>query len=191
MTGSPDFQAFLDPGETLLWQGRPTGDLYADRDSPNRGAMRWLTWALFGGLPVFLVFTLGRNLSGSLPGTALLIAVGVMFALAGWYFTTGKPYFDAHRRRKSRYALSDRRILTATPRGNGFRIRAQNIDPKAPIAWDGHDPGDVTQTITHDLGPDTRQVRTVQGFYKIAGAENVYARMRAAQKDLHQGARAK
>ena len=181
-TGAPDWQSALRDGERLLWHGRPVGDVFARRDRAHGHLGQILSILFFGGLAYFVVTMLSPALKGSFLGMAgLWLFVALMF-LVVLQLTYGKPYMDAWARRRSWYALTDRRLLTARRGLFGLSLSKRNIHSTAGIFWDNHDPGDVTQLVPAEPALGTRAYR--QGFYKIPEAGKVAALMHEAQAGL-------
>lgn len=98
----------LASGERLLWSGRPA-----------RG-LRWRSedWALLPFGLVFFLFSLGW-VGAAVWGQAPFFFVlwGFPFVAAGFYMAIGRFFWDARKRRKTRYALTDHRALILTEAG--------------------------------------------------------------------------
>jgi hypothetical protein len=106
-----DFTGRLLNGERVLWLGRPSqGLLFTSRD--------WLMIPfslLWGGFAIFWEATVLQTRSSA---PLLFKLWGVPFILIGLYLIAGRFVFDAWIRRKTRYALTNQRILIA--RSGGF-----------------------------------------------------------------------
>lgn len=96
------FQGRLLPGERVLWEGQPAqGLLMTSRDAlliPF--SLVWCGFAVF--------WTFGANGMGAPP---FFLLWGAMFICIGLYFVVGRFAADAWLRRRTYYAVTDRRVL--------------------------------------------------------------------------------
>ena len=101
-TRQDEFPARLLDGEKILWSGRPTqGLLFTARD--------WflIPFSVFWcGFAIFWETMVLRSKASS-----LFALWGMPFILAGVYFTVGRFAVDLWLRRRTRYGLTNRRIL--------------------------------------------------------------------------------
>ena len=102
-TGDP-WAGFLDPGETILWQGRPNGNL----------RFKWGNIAI----SVFGVFFFGfavhwTNMAAQ-TDDFIFPLFGLPFMVIGAYMVVGVHFFDAYKRRKTFYTLTTKRAFIAT-----------------------------------------------------------------------------
>src|SRR5215831_7176076 len=101
---SLDFPVRLLDGERILWQGRPAqGIVLTARD--------WLLIPFSVVWCGFVFFWEAMVLRMQAPG--FFAFWGVPFVLAGLYFTVGRFVVDIWLRRRTRYALTNRRIVIA------------------------------------------------------------------------------
>ncbi|MGF1503333.1 MAG: hypothetical protein ACFBSD_16125 [Paracoccaceae bacterium] len=113
---------YLAPGETLLWTGRPGGGVrlrYEDIFAIPTGL------AVTGGM-LFAGWPLLRGDGGLLGGT---VAWG--FLAIGLWLSGGRLLWDAYRRARTVYALSDARAIVAS-RALGRRLQSYPIGPDTP-----------------------------------------------------------
>jgi hypothetical protein len=106
-----DWAARLEPGERLLWQGRPVPPARPQLWPPlDRSARRMLA-ALLAGLALILILQIGPRAGalGWLALAGLLAPLG--FGL--WFFSGGQARWTRFWLLRSRYALTDRRALIA------------------------------------------------------------------------------
>jgi hypothetical protein len=93
------------PGEKIVWSGRPTqGLLLTGQD--------WLLIPfslLWGGFAVFWETSVLAQTQAPL----MMKLWGIPFVLAGLFFIAGRFLLDAWVRRRTRYAVTNRRILIA------------------------------------------------------------------------------
>jgi len=138
MTTAPDtpdipesWKPFLDPGEHILWQGRPDGRL--------RLKGRNLLISGFGvGFLAFSVFWV--IMAFSFPGTQndpvgwLFPMFGLPFVLVGLWLVFGVHFYDAYKRSKSFYTLTSKRAFIGSDLG-GRRLQSYPIDKDATLAF--------------------------------------------------------
>lgn len=113
MPGSEVLHARLNPGERLLWSGRPQQGLLIVRRHvillPLIGI--WLAGAIMQLLHSF-----------ESDATLVEVAIGSLLVAAGIYGLVGTLAMDAWVRGRTWYGLTDRRLLIDAPRrGGGFR----------------------------------------------------------------------
>jgi len=111
----------LEPGERLLWSGRPKQGLVL-RPSDAFLVPFICIWA---GIPLFGLVKLleggsGANRPHGTTPPPLLAILPFAFVLAGLYFAIGRFWVDARMRRATCYGLTDRRIIIRT--GMGARV---------------------------------------------------------------------
>lgn len=132
-------QGELQPGERLLWTG-----------SPRRGVRLVAADAfmipfslLWGGFALYWEYGVLQE------GAPLFFAIwGVPFVLVGIYITVGRFFVDAYRRSRTRYALTDRRILIISE-SFGRRVDSINLATLSQLGLSVR--SDRSGTIT--LGP--------------------------------------
>jgi hypothetical protein len=113
----------LEPGERVLWQGRP---------DPQRLLARWdpllipfsVAWAGFA------VIWTALAVGSSSPGIAV---IGLPFVALGLYFVAGRFVVKGRRSRESRYVLTDRRAVVVGPGGGEVALagRVAQVRPRA------------------------------------------------------------
>jgi hypothetical protein len=102
LTAQRKFERFLEPGEKLLWSGRPATGL---RLRPS-DAVRIPFGLFFCGAVVHMVST--TSASG---GWQFFHLWALFFAAIALYLVVGRFFVDAHRRSTMLYGLTDRRAL--------------------------------------------------------------------------------
>lgn len=150
MARRPDpgpFAAHLQPGERLLWTGRPAGD-FRFRIGSRRGLGREELLCLLVGL-AFAVTGLqvffgaagpAAAQGGPAPGEALF---ALAVAAVGVGLILGPHWADMRRRRRQHYALTDRRALILT----GDRLSAHDLGPDTPAEPIPGTPGGVVVAL--------------------------------------------
>lgn len=160
MSKTPDGWAdILEPGETIVWQGRP------------RASIRWrdlISVQTVMGV-FFIVFTTvwlkgAIWMGGSMPGGAgdMLIIFklfGAVFLAVGVYMALGRLFVDAFVRARTWYTLSDRAAYIATDVFGQRKLkRYSGADMVEPRLEDGT-PGAVwfaSETRTYTSGSRSR-----------------------------------
>jgi hypothetical protein len=100
----------LQPGEELLWIGRPDPDKHF---SPSDRFLVPFS-LLWGG---FTLFWEGSVIAGRAPAFFLLF--GAAFVAVGLYFMFGRFIYKAHRKRRTVYAVTNRRVLSVVTGSSG------------------------------------------------------------------------
>jgi len=117
----------LTPGERILWVGHPDpGRWFGPADAylvPF--SLFWLGFAIF-----WEVNALTRVLDAPSQQPFLLIFpdFGVPFVLIGLYFAFGRFIVKSRRRRRTEYALTDRRVIAVERRAGGEVVQATFLD---------------------------------------------------------------
>jgi len=107
-TDSNNWEAYLDPDEKLIWQGAPATGL--------RFSGSGFILSFFGIF--FLAFALfWTGIAASMGGDSGIEGIfplfGVPFVLIGLWLVAGHWFFDAYKRKRSRYALTNKRAIIA------------------------------------------------------------------------------
>lgn len=176
----------LEPGERLLWQGRPhQGFLIRWSDVP----MMAVGTAFLALSILFMAHAVTAWRAGDEAG-GQMVGFGVALIVFGLYAVFGPPIGDMLRRQNSAYALTDRRALIETDfMGRG--LTAVPITPDSPVALKPGNPPSAMFTIirrrgfTLDrlLGAARGKGDELAGFDHIEEAEEVVAMMRRIQKE--------
>jgi len=183
---NPNWQPYLDPDESLLWQGTPVTGLRF----PPKAAL-----TSFGGLFLLgfaLFWTLGAGagiLSGAWrsEGTGMRVFMvifplfGLPFVALGVYLVIGHYFHDAKRRRQTRYALTNRRALIAY-HGRPFSLRSWPILPDTMLDYA---PGpEASISFATELQVDSEGDKSYSriGFDRITEGDAVYRLIRKIQR---------
>jgi hypothetical protein len=159
--------SLLEPGEDLLWSGRPDQRRYALR----QGVLKTVV-ALF-----LVIFALAWMYGASQAGGYTWMIGWLFFALGLWLFT--EPFRRYREARATRYILTSRRALilagnqkVATPVASFQNLECMNVSGGL---------GDVLfiETVI-DTGDEGRYISR-DGFIGIADAEKVEREMRRLQ----------
>lgn len=115
---------YLNPGKRVLWEGRPPGRLF-----------------LFRGIDVFfvsfsIVWAMGATAAvlPALKSGAFFFGFGLIFLVAAVYVTIGRFLHDQYLRRRTVYAVTDKRAMIAKS-AFGRQVRDLPITPALPVAF--------------------------------------------------------
>ncbi len=156
---SSGWAPYLDDGETLLWQGRPDDRLFLLRKADGLLIPFSLFW---GGFALFW------NLSAWAMGAPLFFKLfGLPFLAIGLYVIIGRFFVDQMIRRKTIYALSDRRAFIATS-AFGRSLREMTISHHTQLTYL---PGKTTTLIlgTPASQRPTRDMRSMGQWHGASG----------------------
>ena len=166
------WDGILDPGERILWQGRPEDGF------EFRGPM--LVPMLVGAF--FTVFALIWIAAVLAEGEPLAALFGVIHLSVGLGLMAGAPLWQRHRRRHSWYTLTDRRAFIATdvwPEGR--RLNSWPITPEMKLTLIEGPPDTLNFAMTTRRAKN-RTRRVPVGFERIADGRAVLALMRGVQR---------
>lgn len=168
---SDGWDGILDPGEKILWQGRPDGAFAFDW-----GAVFPLIFGLFfAGFALFWMVM--ASLAGGFFWMFGLLHFGVGIAIA-----LGPVFWPTWRRRHTWYTLTDKRAFIATDIPfKGKKLDFYPIDAGTVFSFYDEDLATIhfaekiTQTKKHGVS------RTKIGFERIPDGRNVLRLMREVQ----------
>ena len=173
MTGGvpAGWEGILDPGERILWQGRPDAQL-AIGVAEVMGGLFGLAFAGFA-----LLWMIIAAMGGGFFWTFGLLHFGVGLGIA-----FGPPLWSVHRRRRTWYTLTDRRAFIATDtRFTGRTLRSWPIRPDTALTLaEGRPP---SLWFAQELRRGKRgSFHMPVGFERITDAPAVMALMRGIQR---------
>ena len=168
----PGWDGILDPGEEIVWQGRPDQAFHVSaRDIPPA------LFALF--FTGFAVFWMNR--------AATMAGPFWMFGLI--HFSVGlgifwKSVFGAtHRRRRTWYTLTDRRAFIATRSlRKGKELKSYPIAADTRLTYQDGPPATIHFARERRRGNKGRSYTVPIGFERIADGPDVLARLRRIQR---------
>lgn len=168
------WQGILDPGEKILWQGRPdTRVVFTLNQLPE------IAFGLFfAGFALF--WTVMATAMGGIFGL-----FGLPFLAVGLMILFKSNYIAAERRRYTHYTLTSRRAIIATAFPYAARkLKSYPIDAGSPLEFE--DLGEVGSIIFSRItrtGQESGHTTTETGFERIADAHHVWALMRHIQQE--------
>lgn len=182
---SERWEDYLDPGERLLWTGKPAQGVRVTRGRvlTSLGGLFVLGFALFwtAGASGGLWWPGGPKMEGPLFWFFVLFPLfGIPFIGLGLFMTIGHFFHDAKTRGKTRYALTDRRALIATA-GPPRVLKSWPIRPDTVIDYQPGNEGTIHLATETSRDSDGDVTRTRVGFDLIPDADRVYRLIRGIQ----------
>lgn len=189
------WEDILSPGETILWQGRPDsriawGDLLGMRSLQGAAlaafAVVWMLQAsrVTGVMSQVRVRPDQAEPLGGLGG--YFSYFGLIFLAVGLYTMAGRLVWDAMKRRRTWYTLTDRAAYIATDL-LGRKLDRHELRPDQPLELEDGEPGAVwfAERLVHhpgrwtSVGGDRRYqgpytARHRVGFERISDARTVW-----------------
>jgi hypothetical protein len=176
--------AIVEPGESLLWAGRPVQGL---RLAPSDLVMIPFS-LLWGGFAIFWEVT------AVVGGAPLLFRIwGIPFVLVGLYMIAGRFFVDAYRRARTFYGLTDTRVLIVVV-GSTRKLTALDLAAQKEIQVDeaAGGRGTIRFGVAGESGSGMRFGRGNKNeppsFEGIPEVGAVYARIRESRRALRSGA---
>ena len=123
------WEDYLDADEKLLWQGAPATGLRFS----GKGAVMSVFGVFFFGFSVFWI-TMAATMANT--GSAfdfLFPLFGLPFVAVGFWLVIGHWFFDAYKRKKSRYALTNKRAIIARS-VFGRKLESYEITENSPVS---------------------------------------------------------
>ena len=165
------WEGILDPGEAILWQGRPDGKV-----TWRIGHVMTFVFGL-----VFAGFALFWMIMASQAGGGFWM-FGLIHFAAGIGLAFGPPFWSAWRRRHTWYTLTGQRAFIATDIPfQGRALKSFPITPATTIDYQAGEP--ATIHFAHEYRSTKHGSRRVPvGFERIENGAEVYRLIREAQK---------
>lgn len=191
--GTP-LDRYLDPGEKLVWSGRPkqglrlqAGDVFVIPFSLMWGGFAFFWEASVLGLTPLTIHT-HVAMHGGAP---LLMAIwGIPFCLVGLYMIFGRFFFDAYARCKTWYGVTDRRAIVLK---SAFSTNITSFDynnlTNLNLVERKDNSGDILFGFPGPWGniggsdwPSSRRAPRTPGFYLLPQARTTYNLIRELQQ---------
>jgi len=170
----PGWDHILDPGEQIVWQGQPDGKIVF--------RVRSLAGVAFGlffsGFAVF--WMIGASQAGG-----YFWMFGLIHFFVGLCVAFGSIFWSAASRRHTWYTLTNRRAFIATDIPlKGRTLKSYPISPDTVLEYDAGDP--ATIHFAHEYRSSKNgSTRHAIGFERIADGADVYAQIRAIQRESY------
>ncbi len=175
-TGGPsaaDWALMLEPGETMLWWGRPLPG--------GKGTAASKTLTMIGALFAFVgaVFLpIGLLVQAETLFTVIFTGLGAIFVILGLGMILVPRLQQRKEMRASQYALSDRRALVY----DGRQLHSWLLTPGMRADYLPGDPGSIIFGAEElALTVNNRPIFRDLGFLRIADAAEVMAQIRQLQ----------
>jgi hypothetical protein len=170
MTPPDPWQGLLEPGERILWQGRPD----AHPDWRMLSVQRTVLGAVFAIVALIWIVQ-ASTLAG---GGGLVTLIGLPFLGLGLYQLGGHVLWDAFRRARTWYTLTDRRAFIATDLPlRGKRLQSYPITRDTLLSFDDAPLASIGFAFAPVPLKRTTRLRMI-GFERIADGRAVYALIR-------------
>ncbi len=168
----PGWEGILDPGEAILWQGRPDGKV------------AWRIGHVFSFLfgLAFAGFALFWMVMASQAGGGFWM-FGLIHFFVGLGLAFGPPFWSAWKRRHTWYTLTDRRAFIATDLPmRGRALKSYPITKSTALDYQAGEP--ATIHFAHEYRSTKNGSRRVPiGFERIEGGAEVYRIFRHLQQE--------
>lgn len=170
MSAPDPWEGLLDPGEEILWQGRPDAGVRIDTSRPME---------LLMGLFFMLFAVVWMNMASRAGGNFWMF--GLIFFGIGFYNAIGVHLWKAHVRARTHYTLTNKRGFIATDVLGRRRLHSHAIDADSPV--------ELTEGALSSVYFATERKRRKRGyseipvgFEQIADGREVYRHIRAIQQ---------
>jgi hypothetical protein len=173
------WDAYLDRGEKLLWEGAPAGGLKFRASD----LVQSLFGLVFGGFAIFWITMASEMTSkGNAPGpVAFFPLFGIPFVLVGAYMVFGRFFWKAYKRSKTRYALTDKRAIIASS-AFGRKLKSYPISDGTRLEYEPGDAATIWFAEEERRGSKGRRYTVKHGFEYIPNGDEVYRLMRKVQQ---------
>lgn len=168
------WEGILDPGETILWQGRPDGSLVIRPAHIATGVFG----LFFAGFALFWMMMASM-------GGGYFWMFGLLHFGVGLGVMVGGPLYSLILRRRSWYTLTSRRAILASDLPVvGRRLESYPISRDTPITFEESDPFASIHFATRQTRGRNGVTTHPVGFERIAEGRRVLALMRQLQSEL-------
>lgn len=183
------WEDILEPGETILWQGRPD-NVVVWRNVLSVESAFGLVFGLFALFWIIAAVGMG-GVGGINPIGLIFPLFGLPFLATGVWMVVGRIIWDARQRGRTWYTLTDRTAFIATDSGGTRKLETYPLRAEMDIQLEDGDPGTVwfERKIAHHPGrwsggPGNKRYRgpstsvTPIGFRRIDDPRRVYRLLR-------------
>ena len=177
------FRDELDPGERIIWSGRPQQGLIL---RPADALMIPFS-IMWGGFAIFWEFT---AVSGGAP--FFFVLWGIPFVLVGLYMIFGRFFVDAAQRNKTYYALTNERVIIISGlfNQNVKMLKLQKL-PEINISTKSNGKGTITFGASRPMAwmyagggfPNTGRYNLAPSFEMIDDVKTVYQKIKYLERE--------
>ncbi len=174
---SGGWDAYLDRGEKLLWEGAPLPGL---RFKPSDIFIS-LFGAFFFGFAVFWI-SMASSMTSGMGGFEILFPLfGLPFVAVGAYLMIGRFFWEAFVRTKTRYALTNKRGIVAKSAW-GRSLKSWSITRNTEIEYLPGPAATLYFAKEEKRGSKGSRYTVKKGFEYIPDGDAVYRLMRQVQQ---------
>jgi hypothetical protein len=175
------WEGIIDPDERILWQGKPVSRLVFRPSDLVISAFG----VFFFCFAVFWMTMAGWISSGTGPMGYIFPLFGIPFVLVGAYMLFGKYFWDAYRRRRTWYTLTDRRAFIATDIIGNRTLKDYRIEPDSDITL-LEEGGEQTIWFAEVVKRGQKGATYTEpvGFELLADGREVYSVMQDVRRQL-------
>ena len=174
---APGWEGYLEPGERVLWQGRPRGGI----DWRRFAGQRTVIGLVFMGFALFWVISAFRAGASGLLG-AVFPLFGLPFVWLGFRIAGGEELWRAWLRRRSWYTLTDRRAMIATEAFGRRGLESWPITAQSILEFEEGPPATIWFAERGRRGPGQTPADRRVGFVGIDDGAQVLRMMRQVQR---------
>lgn len=184
-TAPAGWEGILEPGERILWQGRPDTVI----EWSNILSIQGVFGLFFAAFAVLWIMTAGAMGAGGMssPIDLFFPLFGLPFLATGLWIMVGHIIWDARMRSRTWYTLTDRTAFVATLAGGSRKLETWPLHGEMNLSLEDGSPGTVwfEKRVFRDPGGysgsgTSRRYRpprttvTPVGFRRIADARRVH-----------------
>jgi len=168
----PGWEGLLDPGERIVWQGRPEPGFHF----PVEKAFVAIFGMVFAGFALFWMVMASR-------AGGLFWSFGLIHFSVGVWIIISSIFGDTIRLRRTWYTLTDHRAFIATDMPfKGRQLQSYPITPDTRLDYRAGPPDTIIFSRERHSGSKGNSYMVEIGFERIDEGDRVVALMRAAQR---------
>lgn len=171
MNTTSGWEGILDEDEEIRWQGQPDGAFHLDMSQPV---------SIVLGL-VLIMFTIS-SLSRGVMHQLLIGTITVLVFCLGFYNVVAVHFWKTHLRRRTQYALTNKRALITIQPFSKRMLKSYPITRDTLIQLQESDPVSIVFGYETNAGRNNRSGTKIE-FERIKNAKQVYTLIRDIQKE--------
>ncbi len=169
MSAIDPWEGLLDPGEVILWQGKPEPGVKLEWDSPFTAFF----FIFFTGFSIFWM-----AMASKAPGPFWMF--GLLFFGVGSYNLIGVHFWKAYLRRHQHYTLTNKRAFIGAQRFGKRSLVSHPITPETKLHYEEGTLSNIwfAEKVSKNFkNPSVEKI----GFERLAKGREVFAKFREAQ----------